>query len=159
MEKSLYGKNLHVTLLGHSLIRRLNRFMNSCDGFDNLRLLKSNFLINCRAQGGLTVARLAQQKQLCTFRYHPHIIVLQIGGNDAASRRTNASQIAQDIFAFPMYILYDLSVNHVIIEQLLYRSESVTYGGYNDKVIQIKTPLPEKIKEHDENAISFLAQP
>ncbi|CAC5417675.1 unnamed protein product [Mytilus coruscus] len=38
--------------------------MDSCDKFDNLRLLKSNFLINCRAQGGITVARLAQQKQL-----------------------------------------------------------------------------------------------
>ncbi|CAC5380300.1 unnamed protein product [Mytilus coruscus] len=99
MEKSLNGKNLHVTLLGHSFIRRLNRFMNSCDKFDNLRLLKSNFLINCRAQGGLTVARLPQQKQLCTFSYHPHIIFLQIGGNDAANRRTNAYQIAQDIFA------------------------------------------------------------
>ncbi|CAC5413818.1 unnamed protein product [Mytilus coruscus] len=116
-------------------IRRLNRFMNSCDKFDNLRLLKSYFLINCRAQGGLKVARLAEQKQLCTFSYHLHIVFLQIGGNDAANRRTNAYQIAQDIFAFAMYLHYGLNVNHVIIGQLLYRSESVTYGGYNDKVI------------------------
>ncbi|CAC5396515.1 unnamed protein product [Mytilus coruscus] len=155
MEKSLKGKNLHVTLLGHSFIRRLNRFMDSCDKFDNLRFLKSNFLINCRAQGGLTVARLAQQKQLCTFSYHPHMIFLQIGGNDAANRRTNAYQIAQDIFAFAMYLHYGLNVNYVVIGQLLYRSESVTYAGYNDKIIQINTLLQEKIKENDENAISY----
>ena len=155
MEKSSSGNILHVTLLGHSFIRRLNRFMNSCDRFENLRLLKCNFLINCRAQGGLTVARLAQQKQLCTFSCHPHIIFIQIGGNDAANRRTNASQVAQDMFAFAMYLHYGLNVNHVIIGQLLCRSELVTYAGYNDKVVQVNTLLQEKIKEHNEKAISF----
>ncbi|CAC5413819.1 unnamed protein product [Mytilus coruscus] len=151
LEEEVQGYDID---LSNIFIRRLNRFMNSCDKFDNLRLLKSYFLINCRAQGGLTVARLAEQKQLCTFSYHLHIVFLQIGGNDAANR-TNAYQIAQDIFAFAMYLHYGLNVNHVIIGQLLYQSESVTYAGYNDKVIQINTLLQEKIKEHDENAISF----
>ncbi|CAC5395723.1 unnamed protein product [Mytilus coruscus] len=76
-------------------------------------------------------------------------------GNGAANRRNNAYQIAQDIFAFAMNLHYGLNVNYVVIGQLLYRSESLTYAGYNDKIIQIKTLLQGKIKEHDENAISF----
>ncbi|CAC5362598.1 unnamed protein product [Mytilus coruscus] len=76
-------------------------------------------------------------------------------GNGAANRRNNTYQIDQDIYAFAMYLHYGLNVNYVVIGQLLYRSESVTYAGYNDKIIQINKLLQGKIKENDENAISF----
>lgn len=78
----------HVTLIGHSFIRRLNDHMNNTYGDYNLRLDPRYFNITCRAQGGLTIPRLIHERpDLYDFNVcQPDIVYLQIGGNDLSNR-------------------------------------------------------------------------
>ena len=57
-----------VVLSGHSFTRRLYNFMESAEGFKDLRFDNQLFEVESRFQGGLTVERLIHERgDLFTF--------------------------------------------------------------------------------------------
>lgn len=148
----------NVVLFGHSFIRRLGRFADSCDKYYNLRLDNKEFNVSFRAQGGLTFKRLFRNREtsrLVSFESTPDIIFLQIGGNDASSHNRSASQIAADIFSLALYFVEGLQIRSVIIGQLVPRCENATFEGYNKKITVINNLVQEKIEEEKLVNIKF----
>lgn len=144
-----------VSILGHSFIRRLERFIDNVDGYKNLRLSQDKFSVDFRAKGGLTVNKLVKQQNLLTFNAMPHLIFIQIGGNDACDIQRSAPTIAQDIVSFALYFCHGLGIKIVIIGQLLPRYENRTFQGYNDKIMCINKLITEKLHNLSEPRILF----
>jgi hypothetical protein len=85
--------------------------------------------VQFRAQGGLTIHRLAISPRLCRFPTTQWMCFLQIGGNDATMR--SAEELTQDIVSYVNYLLTSQGVTCVVIRQLLRRDPYKSPMDYN----------------------------
>ncbi len=156
MNFDLVNGKLKISIIGHSFVRRLSRFSNSCDLFDNLRLDSAINIIDFRAKGGLTVRKLIDC-DLLTFNKSdiPDAVFLQIGGNDAADKKKHYVTIARDIVSIARYLVEGVGVKTVLIGQLLPRRVDRTFKGYNKKIISINEEIVRLINRDNNNNIQF----
>lgn len=133
------GEHTVVGVIGHSYVKRLERFSLQHPVYKSLCLYEDVYKVCFRSQGGLTIRGLANSPKLCTFTSVPILCFLDIGGNDATTRA--ALDIAQDIVAYANYLVHGLGVVNVVIGQLLHRDPRKSPVGYNDEVLKINTHL------------------
>lgn len=114
---------LRVVCLGHSFIRRFGEFMDESPEYHNLRLDPGNYIISCRAQGGLKIDELIHERpDLFDFNGEKvDILYLQIGGNDLSDRNKSGTAVANDIYSLACFLHYGLQIPIVIIGELLWR--------------------------------------
>lgn len=130
------GEQTVVGVIGHSYVKRLERFSLQHPVYKNLCLNEDVYKICFRS---LTIRGLANSPKLCTFTSVPILCFLDIGGNDATTRA--ALDIAQDIVAYVNYLVHGLGVVNVVIGKLLRRDPRKSPAGYNDEVLKINTHL------------------
>ncbi|XP_061183620.1 uncharacterized protein LOC133191889 [Saccostrea echinata] len=130
-----------VGIIGHSYVKRLERFLLQNPVYKNLSLNEDLYKVYFRGQGGLTVRSLSNSPKLCTFTSVPTVCFLDIGGNDATTRAAHV--IAQDIVSYANYLVHGLGVVNVLIGQLLRRDPRKSPVGYNDEVLKINTHLEQ----------------
>lgn len=135
------GEHTVVGVIGHSYVKRLERFSLQHPVYKNLCLNKDVYKVCFRSQGGLTIRGLTNSPKLCTFTSVPILGFLDIGGNDATTRA--ALDIAQDIVAYANYLVHGLGVVNVVIGQLLRCDPRKSPAGYNDEVLKINTHLQQ----------------
>lgn len=128
-----------VCIIGHSYVKRLERFILQNPVYENLGLDEEQINVCFRSQGGLSIYGLANSSRLCAFSAVPTLCVLEIWGNDATTRPSHV--IAQDIFSFANYLIHGYGVKSVIIGQLLRRDPRKSPIGYNEEVISINKHL------------------
>lgn len=109
-----------VLVLGHSFVRRL--FTDVQAG-----VFPSNFnLSQCDIRGlgigGGTVQGFYSDRRIVDLfqTFQPHIVILQIGGNDCCDSRLSPSKLASDIYSLSVY-LYRTWGSHVWICELFTR--------------------------------------
>lgn len=137
-----------VGIIGHSYVKRLERFILQNPVYKNLCLNEDRIKVCFRGQGGLSVCGLVNSPRLCTFPIVPSLCFLEIGGNDATTRPANV--IAQDIWSYANYLIHGLGVKNVIIGQLLRRDPRKSPLGYNTEVLQINKHLDQLTANHDQ---------
>ncbi|XP_062600086.1 uncharacterized protein LOC134261690 [Saccostrea cucullata] len=128
-----------VGIIGHSYVRRLERFVLQNQMYKNLSLDEDLYRVYLRGQGGLTVRGLSNSPNLCMFPIVPTVCFLDIGGNDATTHP--AVDISKDIVSYANYLVHGLGVVNVVIGQLLRRDPRKSPAGYNDEVFKINTHL------------------
>lgn len=146
---------VNVALIGHSFIKRLHRFTKSCYLYDNLRLDKDNYALHYRYKGGLTVNKLAQDPDLCSFDSIIDIAFIQIGGNDACQESMSVENIVINILSYASFLHFGVGIKKIIIGQLLFREVFATFHDYNKKIAQINVLLADKIKNENLHFVLF----
>ena len=138
-----------VVLLGHSFIKRLDRFMRENAEDANLRLHTDKFEVIIRARGGLRVPLLAcALSRELDFEASNGLVFLQIGGNDIKNN-CNISSIISAITSVAEYLIHTKDVRRVIIGQLFRRRPTVVGPMYNSHVININKGIEVWRKQSD----------
>ena len=108
-----------VLIVGHSFISRLRT------DIQVNRRLHSNFnLIQCTVRCcGISGARIdtIMQNYTCLSDYKPHIVLLQIGGNDICNHHLHPETLAFHIINFMTMLRTNYNVSQGIICELIYR--------------------------------------
>ena len=140
------NEQVRVSLLGHSFIKRFRNFMHLRNDVGNLNLSYTNYKIDIRTKGGLTVRDLAGCPDFATFSEPiPCICFLQIGGNDAMIDKPEI--VAHNIFSFASYLHVGVGIRHVIIGQLLRRQPWASSPRYNRDIVRINQLVSEEARQ------------
>lgn len=137
-------------ILGHSFIRRLRDFVLSTPEYSNLRLYSSQFSVEFRARGGLSIRQLANSPQLTDF-VDQDVCFLQIGSNDLCDPAIPVKDIANGITSFASFLIAAEKVKVVIIGQVLFRSPHATDPDYNNRVRELNVLLKSICVNSDAN--------
>lgn len=114
---------LNIVIFGHSFIRRLRDRVVDDPSCRNLKLSPEDFNLLFRAQGGLTVNKLFKRSDLLSF-HHPHIVYLQIGGNDLCT--SSPADVVNRILDLVEKLITKNKACHVIIGHLFWRHSVAT---------------------------------
>ncbi|OWF52047.1 hypothetical protein KP79_PYT00653 [Mizuhopecten yessoensis] len=89
-----------VLVLGHSFIRRLFEAVDSGKFAENFGLKQCQ--ISGRGYGGGTVRGVRSSCRHYLEQFQPHIVILQIRGNDLCDSKLSADSLAYDIYNFAL---------------------------------------------------------
>ena len=127
-----------ILVFGHSHVRRLEEFckkkdqtlqqqgLSSGKTFLNLKL-DGQAIVKFHGIGGLTVPNSYRVDFREDYNFHPHTVILLVGGNDIGgshllSRERDGIALAENIFGFGQYIRRSMPwVQEVIFKQILPR--------------------------------------
>ena len=133
-----------VLILGHSFVNRLCSFVaNHPDwvdlGFYDIQVQFSGIGGGTLRNGPKCISSQSNMEVMKTF--HPHAVVLQIGGNDLSDPDCDPGRLARDIIAFAQFLISGYGVSHVIICQLFPRFAVRCYAHYNDHVYMVNNEI------------------
>lgn len=107
-----------VLIFGHSFVNRLGSFVANHPDWINLGFF--DIQVQFSGIGGGTVRNgqksiTSQDKMEAINTFHPHVVVLQIGGNHLSDPACDPVKLARDIVAFAEFLIAGYGVYHVII--------------------------------------------
>ena len=137
---------LRVLILGHSFVRRLEEFSQSEPewlnlGFDVTKIDVSFIGIGGGTIRGGTKCIINKGHMTAIHNIQPHIVYLQIGGNDLCDFDCKSLTLSQDIMSYAEFLLQGYGVQHVVVGQLLPRFSRRCPADYNYKVCQVNNEL------------------
>ena len=134
-----------ILLLGHSFIWRIARFVivTSLPCVANTFHLSRQPVVKFHGIGGGTLPKVRKFDLLAVAHFEPTIVILEISSNDLCDPNINISSLANDMFHFFQQLRLQLSVAHIIVNQILprVRCPSVT-PPYNVRISHLPFTLP-----------------
>lgn len=135
-----------VIVFGHSFVRRLEQYTNTCTTGDikNLGLCTNTFGIQLYGLGGLC---MSQRRRLhsCDSKLHgADMVLLDIGSNDLCDPEYDINRFVTDLVSFASYLVTGLQVRKVIVLQIIKRARP-PFSKYNDNVVECNVALKQLI--------------
>jgi len=138
---------VHVVLIGHSYVRRLQEYCEQQAELQNLGFRRQDVIVQSFCRGGATVrfsdnARWINCQLQPALGCRPAIVFLHVGENDI--RHLDADSLVDHLWALLQYIRAVAQPRVIILSQLLWFPE---YEGLQDQITQVNHHLQLLIEE------------
>ena len=147
-----------ILILGHSYVRRLKEFVNSCNltkVTPNFGLDSERFVIHYEGYGGADIGRIHAQLYRVVNQFQPDLVILQVGSNDISNANKDPAILADKLTDLANRLHFQFHVRKVVISELFFRNKW-RGGNFNDVTKEINNCLRAKIPAHSKSAgISF----
>ena len=108
-----------VLILGHSFVRRLQKYLVETEGDNSLQLCQFNSIRFCGLSGAVVSdlwSKLALVREVT-----PDIVLLEIGSNDLCDQNVSPRKFVTELQEFVQTLVTSCCVKRVIISQIFYR--------------------------------------
>ena len=115
-----------ILILGHSYVRRLKEFVNSCNlpkVTPNFGLDSDRFIMHYEGHGGANIGRIHAQLDRVVNQFQPDLVILQVGSNDISNANKDPAILADRLTDLANRLHFQFHLRKVVISELVFSKQ------------------------------------